>query len=67
MENVNELEALKSNLLKEYKALEEDLSYAQDDFEESMIVEKREKLAKKIKDLAAKIKNIKLGDENEKI
>ena len=65
MDDIQKLEDLKGKLLSEYKSLEEDLIYAQDDFEESLIKDKREKLAKKIKDLAGKIKNIKLGENNE--
>jgi len=63
MEEIGELEGLKNRLLKEYKALEFDLQFAQDDFEEDMINEKREKLASKIKEIAAKIKDIKKGEE----
>ena len=73
MENIDELSLdelikLKGMFLKEYKSLEFDLEYAQDDFEENMIEDKRKKLVKKIKELAGKIKDIEnLGDINEKI
>jgi len=73
LENIDELSLdelikLKGMFLKEYKSLEFDLEYAQDDFEENMIEDKRKKLVKKIKELAGKIKDIEnLGDINEKI
>jgi hypothetical protein len=66
--SLEELIDLKNKFLKEYKALEFDLEYAQDDFEKNMIEDKRKKLVKKIKELAGKIKDIEnIGDKNEKI
>ena len=49
---------LKAKLLKEYKSYEINMEYADDEFEEDLIMEKREKLAVQIKDLGAKIREI---------
>ncbi|MCD6212254.1 MAG: hypothetical protein J7J02_04640 [Sulfurovum sp.] len=49
----------KAELLKEYKSYAENLEYADDEFEEDMIMQKREKLAVQIKALGAKIREIK--------
>ncbi|MFT7824260.1 MAG: hypothetical protein ABXS92_05805 [Sulfurimonas sp.] len=48
----------KAELLKEYKSYESDLEFAEDEFEEGLIAAKREKLAKEIKDLGSKIREI---------
>ncbi len=48
----------KAALLKEYKSYEENLEFADDEFEESLIVDKRAKLAVQIKDLGTKIREI---------
>jgi hypothetical protein len=48
----------KAELLKEYKSYEQNLEYADDEFEEDLILQKREKLATQIKDLGAKIREI---------
>jgi hypothetical protein len=48
----------KSKLLKIYKAHTEDLAQAEDLFDEGLILEKRATLAKEIKALASKIKEI---------
>ena len=48
----------KSTLLKEYKSYENDLEFAFDSFEEDLIKAKREKLARQIKDLGSKIREI---------
>ncbi len=48
----------KAELLKEYKSYAENLEYADDEFEEDMIMQKREKLAVQIKSLGAKIREI---------
>ncbi len=49
----------KAELLKEYKSYAENLEFADDEFEEDMIMQKREKLAVQIKALGAKIREIK--------
>ncbi len=49
---------LKAKLLKEYKSYEQNLEYADDEFEEDLIMQKREKLAMQIKDLGTKIRDI---------
>ena len=49
---------LKAELLKEYKSYEQNLEYAEDEFEEDLILQKREKLATRIKGLGAKIREI---------
>ena len=51
-------EALKTTLLKEYKGYQESLDYADDEFEEGLIIQKREKLAVKIRELGEKIREI---------
>ncbi len=48
----------KAALLREYKSYAENLEYADDEFEEDMIMQKREKLAVQIKSLGAKIREI---------
>jgi len=48
----------KAELLKEYKSYAENLEFADDEFEEDLIMQKREKLAVQIKDLGAKIREI---------
>ncbi|MGW8169405.1 MAG: hypothetical protein ACWGHH_05320 [Sulfurovaceae bacterium] len=57
--SIKELSVKKDVLLKEYKKLEEPLLYAQNDFEKSLIEEKRVVLAKEIKALATQIQDIK--------
>ncbi len=49
---------LKAELLKEYKSYQQNLEYADDEFEEDLILQKREKLATQIKDLGEKIREI---------
>ena len=49
---------LKAELLKEYKSYEQNLEYADDEFEEDLIMQKREKLATRIKGLGEKIREI---------
>jgi len=49
---------LKAELLKEYKSYEQNLVYADDEFEEDLIMQEREKLAARIKGLGAKIREI---------
>lgn len=49
---------LKAELLKEYKSYEQNLEYADDKFEEDIILQEREKLATRIKGLGAKIRDI---------
>ena len=48
----------KAELLKEYKSYEQNLEYADDEFEEDLIMQKREKLAVQIKSLGVKIREI---------
>ena len=48
----------KAELLKEYKSYEQNLEYADDEFEEDLIKQKREKLTVQIKDLGKKIREI---------
>jgi hypothetical protein len=48
----------KAKLLKTYKSYADELDGAESNFEEELVVEKREKLAKEIKHLASKIKEI---------
>lgn len=48
----------KAALLKEYKSYEQNLEFADDEFEESLILDKRDKLAVQIKALGAKIREI---------
>ena len=56
--NREKYEALKAELLKEYKSYTKDLEYAEDTFDEGQILEKREKLAVQIKSLGAKLREI---------
>ncbi len=49
---------LKVELLKEYKSYEQNLEYADDEFEEDLIMQEREKLAARIKGLGTKIREI---------
>ncbi len=58
LENREKYEALKAELLKEYKSYAKDLEYAEDTFDEGQILEKRETLAKQIKGLGAKLREI---------
>ncbi len=48
----------KAKLLKEYKSYEQNLEYADDEFEEDLIMQKRERLAVEIKALGTKIREI---------
>ena len=48
----------KAKLLKEYKSYEQNLEYADDEFEEDLIMQEREKLAARIKGLGTKIREI---------
>jgi len=48
----------KAKLLKEYKSYAQNLEYADDEFEEDLIMQKREKLAVQIKVLGEKIREI---------
>ena len=48
----------KATLLKEYKSYEQNLEFADDEFEESLIQDKRDKLSVQIKALGAKIRDI---------
>ncbi|UFH58090.1 hypothetical protein [Sulfurovum mangrovi] len=50
--------AQKATLLKEYKSYQNDLEYAADNFEESLIENKREKLATQIRTLGQQIREI---------
>ena len=52
---IENLEAQKKQLLAKYKALQEPLEYAQNDFELEIIKQQREALATQIKDLASQI------------
>jgi len=58
LENKEKYETMKKKLLKEYKSYAKDLEYAEDTFEEGQILEKREKLAKQIKGLGTKLREI---------
>ncbi len=58
IENKTKYKELKTELLKEYKSYAENLEYADDEFEEDLIMQKREKLAVQIKSLGAKIREI---------
>ena len=58
LENREKYKALKAELLKEYKSYAKDLEYAEDTFDEGQILEKRETLAKQIKSLGAKLREI---------
>ena len=57
--SIEELSNKKDLLLKQYKDLSEPLSYAQNDFEKSLIEEKIAVLAKEIKALAVQIQDLK--------
>jgi len=57
----------KEQLLEKRKALRNDLSYAQDRVEEGLIEEERERLAAKIRSLAAKIREIETWETEAKI
>jgi len=59
IENREKYEALKEELLKEYKSYAENLEYADDEFEEDIINQKREKLAAQIKGIGVKLREIK--------
>jgi len=58
IEKKSQYETLKKELLKEYKSYQENLEYADDEFEEDLILQKRGKLAAQIKGLGAKIREI---------
>jgi len=58
IEKKNDYVEEKASLLQEYKSYAENIEFADDDFEEDMIMQKREKLAVKIKDLGVKIREI---------
>jgi hypothetical protein len=58
IENIEAYIEKKSELLKEYKSYAEKLEYADDEIEEGMAMQKREKLAVQIKALGAKIREI---------
>ena len=58
IENKENYEILKEKLLKEFKTHTAELEYADDDFETSLINGKKNKLAKEIKTLAAKLRDI---------
>ena len=58
VDNKNLYIAQKAKLLHTYKSYAEKLAYANNDFDKGFIVEKREKLAIKIKSLGAKIRAI---------
>jgi len=58
LEKKTEYVDLKAELLKEYKSYQQNLEYADDEFEEDLILQKREKLATQIKDLGEKIREI---------
>jgi len=48
----------KAELLKEYKALQDDIDFAEDDFEEARVMKIREKLSVQIKEYGEKIRKI---------
>ena len=48
----------KAELLKEYKSYEQNLEFADDEFEEDLIMQKREKLTVQIKALGEKIREM---------
>ena len=58
IDNKNLYVEQKTNFLTQYKKHQEDLEFADDDFEEGLIEEKRAKLALNIKDLNLKLKQI---------
>ena len=57
-EQLAEYEKRKAALLNTYRNLKEDLEYAVDNVEEGLIKAKREKLARQIKSLSAKISEL---------
>jgi hypothetical protein len=59
LENREKYEAQKEELLKEYKSYAQNLEYADDEFEEDLINQEREKLAEQIKSLGVKLREIK--------
>jgi len=58
LEKKTEYIELKAQLLKEYKSYEQNLEYADDEFEEYLVMKEREKLATRIKGLGAKIREL---------
>ena len=58
VEKKSEYIELKAELLKEYKSYEQNLEYADDEFEEDLIMQEREKLAIRIKGLGEKIREL---------
>ncbi len=58
IEKKNDYIEEKATLLKEYKSYAENLEFSDDEFEEDIIMQKREKLAVQIKGLGAKIREI---------
>jgi len=55
----DEYEALKKRLVQKRKKMLEDIEFAENDFDEYLIEQEREKLAKEIKTLAANLREIK--------
>jgi len=55
----DEYEALKKKLVQKRKKMLEDIEFAENDFDEYLIEQEREKLAKEIKTLAANLREIK--------
>jgi len=64
LENKENYQALKADLLKEYKSYAQDLEFADDSFEEDQILSKREKLAQQIKALASTLQEIESFEQN---
>jgi len=64
LENKHRYVALKAELLKEYKSYEGNLEFADDEFEENLILEKRNTLAVQIKSLGEKIRDIESFETN---
>jgi hypothetical protein len=58
IENKEKYVVEKAELLKEYKSYAQNLEYADDEFEEDLMMQKREKLAVQIKALGKKIREI---------
>ena len=58
MENKETYIEEKAALLKEYKSYAQNLEFADDEFEEDLILQKREKLAVQIKTLGNKIREL---------
>ncbi|QOR60974.1 hypothetical protein ACM66Z_05805 [Sulfurovum sp. ST-21] len=54
----DEYEALKKRLVQKRKEMLEDIEFAENDFDEYLIEQEREKLAKEIKTLAANLREI---------